>query len=79
MQNSLRYYRKRKGLTQRQVAGALGLKDSSRICDWEVGRKLPNLKYALMLAALFKCPLIVLYSDLHNQYWQRFHKKSYMH
>ena len=40
--NSLRKYRKEKGLSQKDVAGFLRIKDNTLISRWESGESIPN-------------------------------------
>lgn len=53
IQNSLRFYRIQKGLTQWQVAAHLGFKSIDRICKWEKGRGFPHILNALKLQELY--------------------------
>jgi len=51
--NSLKYYRKKNGLTQQDVANALGLKSTNRLSVWESGMSLPNVTNLLKIASLY--------------------------
>ena len=53
MPNSLRKYRKARGLAQRDVAQILGLKNTSLISRWESGFCLPKLVNVFRLAILY--------------------------
>jgi len=52
--NSLRKYRKARGLKQKDVAKILGLKSASIISRWENGLSLPNLVNVFKLAVLYR-------------------------
>ena len=54
--NYLRTYRKRVGLSQRQLAVILGLKSSTRISEMELGKGLPNARECIVFRLLFKRP-----------------------
>ncbi|MGC9603190.1 MAG: helix-turn-helix transcriptional regulator [Minisyncoccia bacterium] len=62
--NALKRYRKERGLTQLQVARALGFKDKTWISHWENGDALPNLVSIIRLSALYQTPIEVLFADL---------------
>lgn len=51
--NSLKYYRKKNGLTQQDVANALGLASTNRLSVWESGISLPSAPNLLKLASLY--------------------------
>jgi transcriptional regulator with XRE-family HTH domain len=55
--NYLRTYRKRVGLSQRQLAAVLGLKSSTRISEMELGKGLPNARECIVFRLLFKRPI----------------------
>lgn len=52
--NRLWKYRKEQGLTQRDVAYILGIKNASQISHWERGDKIPGTKNILKLSALYQ-------------------------
>ena len=54
--NYLKTYRKRSGLSQREVAFLLGLKRADRLSRYEKRRQLPTLRIALACEAIFKAP-----------------------
>jgi transcriptional regulator with XRE-family HTH domain len=62
--NALKEYRIRKGLTQKQVASFLGLKDRAWISRWESGYVLPSLLNAARLSLLYETPLESLFHSL---------------
>jgi transcriptional regulator with XRE-family HTH domain len=67
IKNRLRKHRKLSGLTQKQVACMLGLSSSAQISRWEKGERLPTLKHALQLAALYNRLVTDLFFDLFNE------------
>jgi len=52
--NRLWKYRKERGLTQRDVAYILGIKNASQISHWERGDKIPGTRNILKLSALYQ-------------------------
>lgn len=62
--NNLRRCRQNKGLTQIQVAQALGFKDKTWISHWENGDALPNLISLVRLSKLYLVPIEELFPDL---------------
>lgn len=62
--NSLRKYRKRRGLRQKEVAKILGLKNTSMISRWERGFVLPKPANIFRLAALYRTMADALFIDL---------------
>jgi transcriptional regulator with XRE-family HTH domain len=62
--NSLRKYRKARGLTQKEIARVLGLKNTSTISRWESGFCLPKLITVMKLAVLYRTMVDGLFIDL---------------
>jgi transcriptional regulator with XRE-family HTH domain len=62
--NSLRRYRKARGLKQKEVAAVLGLKTASTISRWENGLCLPKLHSLFKLAILYRTMVDALFIDL---------------
>lgn len=62
--NTLRRHRKASGLTQREVAKRMGLKNSSLISRWENGFSLPDLENAFVLAMIYDVMVDALFIDL---------------
>jgi len=52
--NRLWKYRKENGLTQKDVAYVLGIKNASQISHWERGDKIPGTQNILKLSALYQ-------------------------
>lgn len=53
IKNNLKEYRIKKGLSQVQVANALGLKSSARVSKWEHGIAVPHIRNLLKIEQLF--------------------------
>jgi len=62
--NSLRKYRKARGLTQKEVSLILGLKSECIVSQWEIGRSLPRTLNVLKLAILYRTMADALFIDL---------------
>jgi len=65
--NSLKRYRKARGLQQKDVANVLGLKSASMISRWEKGLCLPNTRNLFRLAILYRTMSDALFLDLIKQ------------
>ncbi len=63
--NYLQHYRRRHGLTQRQVARLVGYFSPSDMADFERGRRLPSLVAAVKLAVLYRVPVEFLFPRLY--------------
>jgi transcriptional regulator with XRE-family HTH domain len=77
MPNSLRYYRKRAGLTQQEVARilSLGKRGSDSVMLWERGYRLPNIINWFKLSVLYKVSPEELYAELLKEVGKDFSKK----
>lgn len=64
LQNYLRTYRRKSGLTQREVAFLLGRKNGAQLSRYEKQRRLPPLRTALAFEAIYKIPLAELFAGL---------------
>ena len=64
LENYLRTYRRKSGLTQREVSFLLGRKDGAQLSRYERRRRLPPLRAALALEAIFKVPLAELFAGV---------------
>jgi transcriptional regulator with XRE-family HTH domain len=62
--HSLRTYRKRSGLSQREVSFLLGAKHKAKISRYENGHRLPPLRTALAYATIFDVPLSKLFPNI---------------
>jgi transcriptional regulator with XRE-family HTH domain len=62
--NKLRFYREQAGLTQRDVAEALGLDCTDRISRWENDVAMPSVANLFKLAAIYGVMPHELYPEL---------------
>lgn len=74
--NSLRKYRKRRGLKQKDVAEILGLKNTSMISRWERGFVLPKPVNIFKLASLYRTMTDALFCDLLRSIKEDIHQKE---
>ncbi|MCD6318853.1 helix-turn-helix transcriptional regulator [Candidatus Aerophobetes bacterium] len=74
--NSLRKYRKMRGLKQKDVAEILGLKSTSMISRWEKGFVLPKPMNIFKLAALYRTMADALFIDLIRSVKEDIHRKE---
>lgn len=65
--NYLRTYRKRAGLTQGEVAFLLGCKDAGQVSRYERCRRLPTLRTALACASILRTPLEKLFAGVQQE------------
>ncbi len=64
--NRLKRYRRIVGLSQKQAAKLLELKDTSLLCRWEMGHAIPTAVHLMRLCILYKAEPRQLYLEL----WQ---------
>ena len=64
LENYLRTYRRKSGLTQREVAFLLGRKDGAQFSRYEKRHRLPPLRIALACEAIFKVPVAELFAGV---------------
>src|SRR5437773_11106309 len=64
LENYLRTYRKRSGLTQREVAFLVGCRNGAQVSRYAKRRRLPPLRTALACEAAFGVPVSVLFAGL---------------
>ena len=62
--NRLKRYRRSRGLSQKDVAQILGVKNASMISRWEKGLALPSTLNAFKLALIYRSWTDTLYTDL---------------
>ena len=67
LQNYLRSYRKRFGLSQKEVAFLLGIQSSENISHHENFQQVPNLHTALAFQAVFGVPVAELFAGIYEQ------------
>ena|SRR5690348_11260412 len=66
LQNYLRTYRRKSGLTQREVAFLLGTKAAAQLSRYEQWHRVPPLRTALALEAIFKIPVGEIFGGLRD-------------
>src|SRR5712664_1529669 len=66
LENYLRSYRRRAGLTQREVAFLIGCRDGAQISRYEKRRRLPPLETALAWEIVFGVPVSELFAGMHE-------------
>ena len=64
LENYLRAYRKRSGLTQREVAFLLGCENGAQVSRYEKRRRVPPLRMALACEAVFGVPAAELFGGM---------------
>ena len=74
--NSLRRFRRVRGMKQKEVARILGVKSASMISRWEKGITLPNTENAFKLAAIYRTMVDALYMDYIAQLKGEIRKKE---
>jgi transcriptional regulator with XRE-family HTH domain len=66
LDNYLRSYRKKSGLTQSEVGFLLGRANGALVSRYEKRRRLPPLQIALALEALLGIPVSQLFAGIHE-------------
>jgi transcriptional regulator with XRE-family HTH domain len=74
--NSIKRYRKARGLQQKDVAKVLGLKSASMISRWEKGLCLPNTRNLFKLAILYRTMSDALFIDMIKQMRNEIQKRE---
>jgi transcriptional regulator with XRE-family HTH domain len=74
--NSLKRYRKARGLQQKEVAKILGIKNASMISRWEKGICLPSTMNLFRLAVVYRTMVDALYIDLLRASRADLHKRE---
>jgi transcriptional regulator with XRE-family HTH domain len=67
LENYLKAYRKKSGLTQREVVFLLGCRDGAQVSRYEKRRRLPPLETALALEAVFGVPVAELFAGVRER------------
>jgi transcriptional regulator with XRE-family HTH domain len=75
-QNTLVLYRRRMGLTQRQVARLVGHRDASMLSHYEHGRVLPPLAVALKLEIVYRVPIAFLFPGMYEELRREIRQKE---
>ena len=66
LENYLKTYRRKSGLTQREVAFLLGSMNGAQLSRYEKRHTLPPLRTALAYQAIFKIPVAELFAGVRN-------------
>jgi len=66
LENYLKTFRRKSGLTQREVAFLLGWKNGAQLSRYEKRHTLPPLRTALAYEAIFKIPVAELFAGVRN-------------
>jgi transcriptional regulator with XRE-family HTH domain len=69
--NNLKYYRRKRKLTQRQVAENLRMPLANRLSNWENGTALPSVQNLIKLANLYKVSIDKLVAPLSRKMHKR--------
>src|SRR5690242_18372054 len=75
LENYLRAYRKKSGLTQREVAFLLGCQNGAQVSRYEKRKRLPPLATALACEAVFGTPVSELFAGLRERVGQDIEKR----
>lgn len=67
LNNYLRTYRKRSGLTQGEVAFLLGCKNAGQVSRYERHHRVPTLRTALTCASVLRVPLEKLFAGVQQE------------
>jgi DNA-binding XRE family transcriptional regulator len=62
VQNNLKKYRLKAGLSQKQVAKLIGVNNAERVCHWEKGNNIPVMANLKKLCSLYSTRLEDLYT-----------------
>jgi len=72
----LRTYRRRAGLSQKEVAFLLGCRSGSRISRYEHMRSMPTLKTAFGFGAIFNAPVQELFTGVYQKVEKRIARRA---
>ena len=76
LKSYIRTYRRRYGLTQKDLAFLLGVKDSAKISKYEKFKKMPGLETALACQALFGVPVAEFFAGVYEQIEKKTSKRA---
>lgn len=71
----LREWRRKKGLTQADLAAKIGVSQAA-ICQWETGALTPSPLMIGQLSEVLGIPLAMLLNDMNMHRWSRLLEKS---
>ncbi len=75
LENYLKSYKKRSGLTQREVAFLLGCDNGAQVSRYEKRRRVPPLGTALACEAVFGVPVAMLFAGLSDRVGKTIQKR----
>jgi transcriptional regulator with XRE-family HTH domain len=64
--NYLKAYRKKSGLSQREIANLLGYRNKAQVSRHERAASVPSLTAALAYEVIFSVPVAALFATLHD-------------
>jgi transcriptional regulator with XRE-family HTH domain len=76
LNNYLRAYRKRSGLSQDDVAFLCGTRNGAQVSRYECGRRRPTLEYLLAFEAIFHIPVRELFAGRFEEVSKMVSKKA---
>jgi transcriptional regulator with XRE-family HTH domain len=76
IQNSLRLYRRKRGLSQKDIARLLGYQSTTAISSYERGTKAPQLTNLLRLEIIYRIPVAFLFWDHYRELRNEIHRKE---
>jgi len=76
LENYLRTYRKKAGLSQRDVAVLLGAEDSAQVSRYEKRRRLPSLETALAYEVILGASVSELFAGVKESIEKRIARRS---
>ena len=74
--NYLRLYRKKNGLSQKEVAYLIGHKTTNSISNYERGNKLPQLTNLLKLEIIYRTPAAFLFHEQYQELRKKIREKE---
>lgn len=75
LENYLRMYRKKSGLTQRDVAFLLGCQNGAQVSRYEKRKRVPPLRTALACEAVFGAPVADLFAGMRQSVEKEIEKR----
>jgi transcriptional regulator with XRE-family HTH domain len=76
IQNSLRLYRRKRGLSQKDIARLLGYRSTTAISSYERGTKAPQLTNLLKLEIIYRIPVAFLFWDHYQELRNEIRRKE---
>lgn len=76
LENYLRMYRRRSGLTQREVAFLLGCRNGAQMSRFEKRKRVPSLQTALAFEVILGAPVSELFAGLRESVMKEIAKRA---